>query len=288
MTFLTAAVLSGAVWLAGLQADPPKDSKARAEEDKAAAEAVQKFNAALAAAGGSGDAKKDAIAQVSAVKHKKTSQALFRVLASPEVPDVRIAAADALGGFREVEGVSKPMISLLPNPSLDKQIDVRKAIIRALGELRAADALPLLHQIMDQKPFDVAREAVVSIGKIRQKVSVPLLIALLKKAEKTAESSETDPLGGVPGVPVGGFSSPGTNPNLPGGGGGGVGGNFPGVGLGGNVTNNNQREEQEERRRMLQDPINKALAAITKERWTTSKEWEIWWRKNGSTFQVEK
>ena len=41
-------------------------------------------------------------------------------------------------------------------------------------------------------------------------------------------------------------------------------------------------------RKMLQDPLIKALGAITREKWSTSKEWEIWWRKNGSTFAVEK
>ncbi|HXG62902.1 MAG TPA: HEAT repeat domain-containing protein [Planctomycetota bacterium] len=31
----------------------------------------------------------------------------------------------------------------------------------------------------------------------------------------------------------------------------------------------------------------KALQAITKERWTTSKEWEIWWGRNKATFKVD-
>lgn len=30
----------------------------------------------------------------------------------------------------------------------------------------------------------------------------------------------------------------------------------------------------------------KALQAITKEKWTTSKEWEIWWGRNKATFKV--
>jgi HEAT repeat protein len=31
----------------------------------------------------------------------------------------------------------------------------------------------------------------------------------------------------------------------------------------------------------------KALQAITKEKWTTSKEWEIWWGRNKGTFKVD-
>lgn len=31
----------------------------------------------------------------------------------------------------------------------------------------------------------------------------------------------------------------------------------------------------------------KALQAITKEKWSTSKEWEIWWEKRRATFKIE-
>lgn len=46
-------------------------------------------------------------------------------------------------------------------------------------------------------------------------------------------------------------------------------------------------QDQRDRAKDIMPSCIKALQAITKEKWTTSKEWEIWWSRNKATFKVE-
>ncbi len=257
-----AAVLLVAAGLS--QAAPAQD-----DPRKAAQEAVQKFKAEYAAAAGAEEARAAAVKILAGAPHKATLDMLLKVASSNEADSVRIAAADALGTFHAVEGARRSAASLLTDRFLLKKPEVRKAIIRAAGELRSQEAVPILHQVIEEKPFDVAREAVLALGKIRHKSTVATLIKLLKKIEVTAENGE------IPAIP----QTP-NNPSNP---------DLPGLdGLEGYATDEERRKEIEERRKLLLEPTNKSLGNITREKWTTSREWDAWWRRHGAGFVVEK
>lgn len=250
----------------------------KAEDEKKAADAIKGFKVAYATAGDAEADRIKAVRLLADVVHKKTSSVLAGLLLNGgEMTGVRVAAADALGTFRGVEGASKLLIAA--SQQRDKRTDVRRAACRALGELRAEDALGVLHSILQDKQADVAREAAIALGKIRHKGSVPVLIDLLRDVERVADANEAAPLAGT-GVAL---APVGNNPQA-----GGKLGGLAGMALSGGIASGDARREQEERRLMLQDPTNKALASITREKWTTGKEWTIWWGKNGSTFQVQK
>ncbi len=276
MNLLEAGFLAGMLCLGTL----PQDAKQQEEErKKAAEEAVEKFKAEYKAAGPSEDARIRAVKGLGTVQHRKTAMVLISILASNELIGVRVAAADLLGTFNDLEGLAGALVAICQDPPNAKKPDIRKACLRALGDLKAREAIPFLHDIMRKKPYDVGREAVIAVGKIRQKDSIPALIDLLREVEKAGDAAEANPLGGIPSVP----GSPTVGGNLPGT----TTGNFPGLGgLGGFAGDDDMRREQEERRRLIQEPTVKALLEITRERWVTSKEWDIWWRRHGATFAV--
>ncbi len=279
MTGWAAGILAGAFWLGALQQNAQQQEEEK--QKKAAEEAIEKFKAAYGAAGASEDARTKAVKDLAVVQHRRTAMVLIGILAGNELIGVRITAADALATYTGLDGIPAALIAIFKDPPNAKKPDVRKACIRALGELKAREAVPVLHEIARKKPYDVAREAVVALGKIRMKDSIPPLIDLLRDLERSAELSEANPLSGIPGLPgdLGGTlpGTPGTLPGL-----GGIGG------LGGYIGEDDLRREQEERRRLLVEPTVKTLLSITREKWTTSKEWEIWWRRYGATFVVPK
>jgi len=279
MTALAAGFLAGAVWLGALQQQNAQQQQEE-QQKKAAEEAIEKFKAAYTAAGASEDGRTRAVKDLAAVQHRRTAMVLISILASNELIGVRISAADALGTFSKVEGIPAALIAVCQDPPNAKKVDIRKACIRAMGELRAREAVSVLHEIARKKPYDVAREAVIALGKVRLRDSIPQLIDVLREVEKNSDTAEANPLGGIPSVPGG----PTVGSNLPG-----TTGSFPGLGgLGGFGGEDDMRREQEERRRLMQEPTVKALLSITREKWTTSKEWEIWWRRYGATFVVPK
>lgn len=242
------------------------------EDEKKASEVVEKFKAAFKSARNEMD-QAEAVRILGGFPHRRTMLPLSALTADPGRPyPVRGAAIEVLGTFRGVPGSSKTLVAVaLENEK--KRTDARRAACRALGELRADDAIGPLQGLIGSKPYDVAREAVIALGKIRNRNSIPVLVEHLKGVEKSS-SNEANPLGDVPvGQVTGGSRFPGL---------GAVAGLLDMAAVGGTD------EQQEERRLMLQEPINKALEAITREKWTTAKEWSIWWAKNQASFVVQK
>lgn len=272
MMGLVTGFFSGLLLLAGGPGSQEDPKKAEADD------AVRKFSAEFGAAGAGEAEKVRAVQHLTRVLHRKTMFSLGSLLADPSML-VSVAAAEGLSKFQEVKGAVNVLLSGIEWNK--KRPDVRKVILKALGDLQEEGALPTLHGLVSLKPYDAAKEAVVAVGKIRSKPSIPHLIDLLKKVEKPADSQNAET--GVPGVPYvpGGPTVPGANtPNLP---------QLPDVGgYGAGVGGDDSRAQQEERRRMLQEPLNQALSSITKEKYTTGKEWELWWQKRGAAFKVEK
>lgn len=253
--------------LAGLLCFPSQEDPKKAEAE----EAVKQFKEAYAAAGLSEAGRAGAVHHLAGVPHKKTLSALFNLLLSNEVPAVKVAAADALAGFKDVPGAGRGLSAILDQTD-KKQTDVRKAILRSLGDLRAAECIYSLHKIMTERPFDVAKEAIIALGKIRNRESIQHLINYLRRVEQDPASSEG--AGGYVNVPRRGGGLPGVPP-LPG-------------GLGGIGIPIDIEDDQKERKEQLHAPVLAALRGITGKEFSPWKQWDAWWKMHGASFKVEK
>jgi hypothetical protein len=255
----------------------PQEDPKKAEAD----EAVKKFRAEYTGKGATTEAQAMSVKILTSVIHRRTLAEAGRLLFPSEPEPVSIAAADAVGAFREIKGASSYLTGAYNSNA--KRPEVRKAILRGLGALRAGETLSMLHGLAEGKPYDIAKEAIDSIGKVGKKLSIPVLIAFLKKVEVDPAKAGTG--GAETGNPIDLPSVP-NGPAVPKvGPGGGIGPNVPAGGYGAGVSDGDARREQDERRRMLQSPINGALGLMTGEKYTTSKEWELWWQRKGSTYQ---
>lgn len=245
--------------LAALAATLTFQDKTKA--DAANPDAVLKeFKQAYVKAGKDDRARADAVRGLGKAPHSKTMSALAQVLlgdgSGQEVVDVRIAAADTIGSF--FGGIPNAWSPLATVARIrDRKItEVRISAVKAMDELADPKSLRALQEFIDDKPFEMAAEAVEALAKVQDRSSVPLLIKLLREVERVPEDEI------VPGLP------------------------FNGVGLGG-VVIDDARAEQLARRKVLLGPVQKSLTELTKQDLVTYKEYQKWWSANGSRFQVE-
>ena len=221
--------------------------------------AVKAFKEAYAKAGKDSGARAAAARELGKAPHAKTYNVLSQLLVGDgsgrETNDVRIAAADTIGAsFKAVKGAHAAPAQAAK--IRDKKItDVRIAAARAVADLGQREGLPTLQGLADDKPFEMAREAVVGLGKIPDRSSVPLLIKLLREVERVPEDEI------LPGLP------------------------FHGLGAGGAVVDD-ARAEQRARREILLQPVLSSLAGLTGQKLGTYKEYHAWWSKNSSSFKI--
>lgn len=208
----------------------------------------------------------DANGRASAVTELSRTQTLVIMaklgeLLTADEPPVRISAAKGLGDFKE----QKPKAAAVLMAALGadaKEFDVAAAILTALGTLADESALSVIHQHFSSKePKDkdylVPKAAIGAAGLARSKESIDPLIELMKELEKAEgasgngkNTSTSKGSSGVRGIPGGGTSP------------------------------------QVARAKALIPTIVKAMQKITKEKWATAKEWEIWWDRHKGTFAV--
>ncbi|MBI2899604.1 MAG: HEAT repeat domain-containing protein [Planctomycetes bacterium] len=221
-----------------LQADE-KDALRKAEE------AVRKFRAAYTAEKADEAARIGAVTDLGKVRHARTRDVLVS-LTTTESDAIRITAAQALGAFRTVPDTAAALIAALRHESNKRRRTVRIAILRSVAELADPASLEALHALVDDREFELAREAVAGCARIKRRESVPILIRALKKAERNPESMSPDkvPLEGVPGG-----------------------------------ADEDQQKEQARRKEILHQPLLAALRKITGEAFVLAREWEAWWRR---------
>jgi hypothetical protein len=189
-----------------------------------------------------------AVSELSKTQHEKIVARLAGFLTS-DAPPVRRAAALGLGDFKDYKKMAAPMLmsAIAPN---QKEVDVVEAIFQGLGKLDDETTLPTIHRYFEDKHAKIASAALLAAGEIRHVSSVDPILALMKDYEKIEERSK--------------------------GGGGGVGG-LPGGG-------------EDPRTKLAKDVLPatiKAMQAIAKEKYTTTKEWNIWWNKYKATFKTD-
>jgi len=220
---------------------------------------LKEFKVAYSKAGKSERDLAEAVRGLGRAPHSKTMLVLAQVLlgdgSGQETPDVRIAAAETIGAsYKAVPNSWKPLATVAG--IRDKKIaEVRISSVKAMGQLAAPPSLRALQNFVDDKPFEMAKEAVDALAKIPDRSSVPLLIKLLREVERVVEDEI------VPGLP------------------------FHGVGIGG-VVIDDARIEQIERRKVLYNPTLDTLKALTGQEFISFKDYQKWWSKNASSFKV--
>lgn len=223
-----------------------------AGDDKEVDEAIQRFKKGMA--NPSAPARASAVTELAATKSESTAKLLGGLLGADTEP-VRKAAAGGLAGFTDYKKIVTPMLlnGLHFNYSA-KEPKVVEAICQALGKLDDDLALPTLHRYFEDKDSVVACAAILGAAAIRHVSSIDLIIDLMKKYDKINENSKNGG-GGAYGV------------NIPSGG-----GSDPKTALA----------------KAVLPALIKAMQQISGDRWTTTKEWEIWWSKRKATFKIEK
>ncbi len=225
------------------------------DDDKAADEALDKFKAEYK---GVASDRASAVNNLGQVQHKKTLSKLLNVLmGDPEAP-VRIAAAQAIGGWKEDKTRAAAMLqaALQANARVP---EVAAEIYKAMGALEDPVVLPGVHRAFKEKDTKIAKAAIECTGEIRSRDSIDPIIDYMKDMERRKGGGGLNT--GVPGGGgMGGF-------NLPGGGGGGS-------------------DPQAQRAKELHEALVAAIQAITLERYAAVNEWEIWWDRNKATFKV--
>jgi len=220
---------------------------------------LKEFKQAYVKAGKNDSAREAAVRSLGKAPHPKTLGALSQVLlgdgSGQEVPDVRIAAAETIGAaFGAVPNAWTPLATVAR--IRDRKIsEVRISAVKAMGKLADPRSLRALQDLVDDKPFEMAKEAVDALASVQEKSSVPLLIKLLREVERVPDSALI--------------------PELP----------FNGLGMGGVVVED-ARTEQITRRKVLYNPTLDTLKALTGQDFTSYKEYQKWWSANGSSFKI--
>ena len=221
---------------------------------------IKEFKVAYNKAGKDDRARASAVRDLGRAPHAKTLSTLGTVLlgsgGQTEVQDVRIAAAETIGDkFAAIPNAWSPLATCAR--VRDRKIaEVRIQSVKAMGKLADPKSLRALQEFIDDKPFEMAAEAVDALAVVRDKSSVPMLIKLLREVERTTEDEV------IPGLP------------------------FHGLGAGGVVVDD-ARAEQNNRRKTLLGPVQRTLTSLTGQELATYKEYQKWWSANGSKLQVE-
>lgn len=209
---------------------------------------------------------KDAAARAAAVTelaktdHEKVITKLGKLLAV-DAKEVRLAAAAGLGLVRETQDHNKKAIAALTKGIVPNhpEREVVLAIVASLDKFSDGLGLSILHQHFPSPDIPVAKTAVEAAGEIRKKESIPVLIAFAKYLEAAARDAAN--------VGPGGRTV--------------TGGGLPYVG--GNTAGD---PDAPKRARALSPVVTKTLESLTRKSFKTTAEWEAWWKKDGSDFQV--
>ncbi len=221
------------------------------------AEALKKFDAAYKSKDAA--ARAAAVTELAKTDHEKVLAKLAKLLAV-DAKEVRLAAAAGLGIVRETQDHNKKEITALTKGIVPNHAEreVVLAIVVSLDKFSDGLGLSILHQHFPSPDIPVAKTAVEAAGELRKKESISVLIAFAKWLDAAArDATNVGPGGRVV-----------------------TGGGLPGVG--GTAGD----PEAPKRARTLSPVVTKTLESLTKKSFKTPAEWEAWWKREGSDFQV--
>ena len=219
------------------------------QDDAAVKEALDRFKVGMKATSAVGQAA--AITELSKTPHEKTFKPIANCLMDG-AKETRIAAAKGLGNFTDYKKFATPTLiqGLSANANATDQ-DVLAAIYEGLGKLDDPTSLETVHKGFRSEQMKAAKAAIACAGAMRQKESMDVLIELLKDVQKWLKNKQSGPYKDDKGQ---------------------------------KGDDNAVKARVED----IQKEIIKAFQAITKEKWTTAQEWELWWTKHKPTFESPK
>jgi hypothetical protein len=223
--------------------------------------AIQKFKDDYYKAGAKEDDKIAAVNYLAQHHNEKIARVLAPLL-SEGSPAVRMITARALSNFCDVDLAGRELLAALQSQanSGKKQCCVRIEILRALGALHYKGAGSVTAKFVQDREVWVAKAAIDASARIRVSDAVAPLIKALGRIEgKDGDAEVTvDPLDGV----IEGYSKNEFFKQDP------------------------RLAKRSSERELLRAPVLAALESITKQSFTSAKDWDSWWAKNKSTFVV--
>jgi HEAT repeat protein len=194
-------------------------------------------------------ARATAVLELSKTLHDRTLNRILPLVTS-DVSEVRAAAAKALGEFADWKKIVTPSLTSALKPN-EKDLKVLTEIYATLGKLQDPVAITTVHGNFREPDVRVAKLAIGCAGAMRQKDSMDALLELQHDVQKWLKNKQAGPYRDDKGQ---------------------------------------QGDDNAIRTRMddIQKTIIKAYQDITKEKWATANEWEIWWGKKKATFEIPK
>lgn len=218
----------------------------QAADDKAAVDAAIKAFN-KAVANPSPAARATAITELSKTPHDRTLKVIMNYL-NQDVTDVRVAAAKAMAEFGDWKKIVTPTLAGALQTN-EKDAKVQSAILEAIGKLKDPASLNTVHGNFRDTDARVAKSAIGAAGAMRMKESMDALVELQKDVQKWIKNKQAGPYRDEKGQPGDEAAATG-------------------------------------RLNDIQKTIIKAFQDITKEKWATANEWEIWWGKKKATFEI--
>ena len=222
--------------------------QAAAQDDKAAVDEAVK-RFNKAFANPSAAARATAILELSKTPHDRTLKSILPYL-NQDVSDVRAAAAKSMVEFGDWKKLVTPSLqgALQAN---SKDAKVETAILDSLGKMADPLAIPTIHGSFRDPDTRVTKAAIGAAGTARQKESMDALLELQKDVQKWLKNKQAGPYRDDKGQ---------------------------------------QGDENACKTRLedIQKTMIKAYQDITKEKWATANEWEIWWGKKKANFEIPK
>ena len=181
------------------------------------------------------------------VQHFRILKILARLLVA-DLPEVRIATADALGRWSEHKAnvVGGLRAALQPN---SKNPVAHAAIVRALGNLRDLSAIRDVDNRLNHRDAVVSAAAIEAAGKLQSVTAMDRLISLLRSIEQAGKQQ---------------------------------------VSSDGSVRRRKVTPEERTRYNLQKPRIFKAFKEITGQSFKNSDQAGSWWNKNRRTFRVQR
>jgi HEAT repeat protein len=202
----------------------------------------------------------DAIAELAKTQHQSVAAKLGSLLTT-EANEVRIAAATALSSFKQPPelklSASKLLVQALTAGANVREIEVRVAILGAIGALQEESAANALKSHFDDKDPKIACAALAAAGALKSKSLVEPLIQTVRDSERVLNGGALPPPPPAPGK--------GKPPPPP-------------------PPQKDTDKEKKDRANMVNGAALSALTALTQQSYRTGDEWEKWWSKNRSSF----
>jgi len=193
-------------------------------------------------------ARVSAVSELARIPHEKSLGRLVALLTA-DVKEVRIAAARGLVGFTEQKKAAVTSLINALGPNA-KEIEVQCAIYEALGKIQDPLALTVIHSGFRESQVRVAKAALAAAGTYRAVESLDVLYELMTDVQTWIKKNQG-------------------------------GGYIDGAGPGDNVARKARLED-------FTKSIIASFQAITREKWTSVKEWEVWYRRYRPDFEVPK